>query len=288
MDPLADLGRRIGDIADRVGPSVVGIGSRWRGMGVVIGDGRVVTSAHNLRDDASVVTFGDGRTVEATILGADLDGDLAVLEVPTDAAPALEAATTTPTTGTPIVALARGREGVRATFGFVSAVDRSFRGPRGRRLTGAIEHTAPLLPGSSGGPVVDLDGRLVGIDTHRLGDGFYLALPTDDAWWAQVAALGRGEVPTRRHLGVGLAPSHVARRMRHAVGLAERDGVLVRDVEPGSAAASAGIETGDLIVAVDARPVRDADDLLEALAGEGPLGLTLVRGVEERSVEVFG
>ena len=113
-------------------------------------------------------------------------------------------------------------------------------------MAGAVEHTAPLMPGSSGGPVVDLDGRLLGINTNRLGNGFYLAIAADAALRDRVTALGRGESPTRRRLGVGLAPSHVARRLRRAVGLPERDGLLVREVEEDSPAAKAGIAEGDL------------------------------------------
>jgi serine protease Do len=172
------------------------------------------------------------------------------------------------------------------TFGFVSGTGRSFRGPRGRRVAGAVEHTAPLMPGSSGGPVVDLDGRLLGINTNRLGNGFYLAIAADASLRERVAALGRGEEPKRRRLGVGLAPSHVARRLRRAVGLPERDGLLVREVEDDAPAAEAGIAEGDLIVAVGDREIASADDLFDALGGEGDLRITIVRGAEEQTVTV--
>jgi serine protease Do len=153
-------------------------------------------------------------------------------------------------------------------------------------VAGAVEHTAPLMPGSSGGPVVDLAGNLLGINTNRLGNGFYLAIATDVAVAERVTALGRGESPTRRHLGVGLAPSHVARRLRHAVGLPERDGLLVREVEDDSPAAKAGIAEGDLIVAVGDRPIASADDLFEALGTDADLRITIVRGADEQTVTV--
>jgi serine protease Do len=192
-----------------------------------------------------------------------------------------------PAIGTPVIALARASGGgIRATLGFVSSVQREFRGPRGRRVAGAIEHTAPLAPGSSGGPIVGLDGGLVGLNTNRLDGGFYLALPADAGLAERLAALGRGEAPKRRRLGVGLAPAHAARRLRRAVGLPDREGALVRLVEEDSPAARAGIAQGDLIVAVGDRPIRDADDLFEALGQEGALRVTLVRGTDERTVEV--
>ena len=288
MAALADLGREIGEIAERVGPSVVGIGNRWRGgSGVVIGENRILTNAHNLHGDEVTITFADGRVAEATVAGVDADGDLAVLEAATESAPALELGGEAPGIGAPVVALGNPNgHGPRITFGFVSGTGRSFRGPRGRRVAGAIEHTAPLMPGSSGGPVVDLDGRLLGINTNRLGNGFYLAILTDATLRDRVSALGRGESPTRRRLGVGLAPSHVARQLRKAVGLPERDGLLVREVEDDSPAAKAGIEEGDLLVAVDGTPIASADDLFDALAGEGALEITLVRGADERTVKV--
>jgi len=292
MAGLADLGRELGGIAETVGPSVVGLGNRWRGgSGVVIGENRILTNAHNLAGDEIRVTFADGRTADATVAGVDADGDLAVLDVPTEGARALDlGADAEAGVGTPVVALGNPNgHGPRVTFGFVSGVGRSFRGPRGRRVAGAIEHTAPLMPGSSGGPVVDLKGRLLGINTNRLGNGFYLAIAADGALRDRVAALARGESTERRQLGIGLAPSHVARRLRRAVGLPERDGLLVREVEDGSPAAKAGLAEGDLIVAAGGRDVASADDLFDVLASAASsptLDIAVLRGAEERSVKV--
>ena len=288
MTALADLGDQIGEIAERVGPSVVGIGNRWRGgSGVVIAENRVLTNAHNLHGDEITITFADGRIANAKALGVDGDGDLAVLEVATEGAPALEPGADAPGIGTPVVALGNPNgHGPRVTLGFVSGTGRSFRGPRGRRVAGAVEHTAPLMPGSSGGPIVDLDGRLLGINTNRIGHGFYQAIAADGALRDRVAALGRGESPTRRRLGVGLAPSHVARQLRRAVGLPERDGLLVREVEDDSPAAKAGIAEGDLIVAVGDKSITSADDLFDALTAEGDLRITIVRGADEQQVTV--
>jgi serine protease Do len=178
------------------------------------------------------------------------------------------------------------------TFGLVSAVGRAFRGPRGRRIAGSIEHTAPLPRGASGGPVVDAAGRLLGIDTNRLGDGFYLALPADAELRQRLDALGRGEATVRPRLGVGIAPARVARQLRRAVGLPERDGLLVRVVEDGGPADRAGLRTGDLLVEAGGRPVTDADELYEVLDQVGDdqtLALRVVRGTDELTVTVgFG
>lgn len=294
MGPIEDLGRAIAGIAESAGRSTVGVGNRWRGgSGVIIEGGKVLTNAHNLHGEDVRVFFADGREADGRVLGVDADGDLAVIGVDTGEAPAIawgDGASLG--IGAPVVAIGNpAGHGVRVTLGFVSGLGRAFRGPRGRRVSGAVEHTAPLLPGSSGGPIVDGEGRLLGINTNRLGKGFYQAIATDAALRERVAALGRGESPRRRRLGLGLAPAHVARQLRRAVGLDERDGLLVRDVEEGSPAAKAGIAEGDLIVAAAGRPVTSADDLFDAIgsvATDAELEVTLLRGTDERAVTIPG
>jgi S1-C subfamily serine protease len=104
-----------------------------------------------------------------------------------------------------------------------------------------------------------------------------------------VDALARGESVERPRLGVAIAPAHVARRLRRSVGLPERDGLLVREVEEGSPAARAGIAQGDLIVEVAGTPAAEVDALVEAIASAGtPYEVRIVRGTEERSVTVGG
>src|SRR5947209_12624852 len=156
MMSLADLQSAIAGAAERVGPSVVGLGRGWRtGSGVVVAQGRVATVAHAVRGEETIVVFADGRRAEARVAGVDPDADLAVLEVDTAGAPAVELAAHAPGPGAPVLALSDpGGRGLRTTLGFVSTAARSLRGARGRRLTGAIEHTAPLPRGSSGGPLV--------------------------------------------------------------------------------------------------------------------------------------
>lgn len=287
MAVLEELQHALEDAATRAGDAVVGVGRRWAlGSGVVAGPGRVVTNAHNLRGGEVTVTFNGGRTATATPAGVDVDGDIAVLDVDTGDAPAPEWSDAHAAVGMPVFALSNpGGRGLRVTFGFVSGTERSFRGPRGRRIRGSVEHTAPLLPGSSGGPVVDASGRLLGINTNRLGEGFYLAIPADGALKERIDRLGRGETSTRPRLGIGVAPPHVARGLRKAVGLPEADGVLVRVLENDSPAAAAGIREGDLITAVGGEPVTSIDDLHDALDGaRGDIAIKLLRGVDEVDV----
>jgi serine protease Do len=298
MSALEELEQAVTNVAEQAGTAVVGIGrGPGRGSGIVLADGRVATNAHNLRGDEVTVVFADGRSETGRVEGVDVDADLAVVAVDTgDARPlpwAADGAEEGPIRlGTAVFALANPGGRRRVTVGFVSAVNRAFRGPRGRRITGSVEHTAPLGRGSSGGPVVTADGRLLGINTNRLGDGFYLAIPADAELRRRLDALARGESPARPRLGVGIAPARVARRLRSAVGLPERDGLLVRAVEEGSPAERAGVRVGDLIATAGGREVRDADELhevLDSLGEAGTLQLALVRGTDELTVIVaFG
>jgi serine protease Do len=284
---LEELQTAVTTVTARIGPATVTIGRDRRGTGVVIGDGRVLTNAHNLRDRTTQVTFADGRGAQAELLGADAEGDLAVLAIDTEGVTPAEWSSEEPAAGQVVFAAGRGRQGLRVTFGLVSGVDRVFRGPRGRRITGSVEHTAPLARGSSGGPIADAEGRLLGINTHRLGDGFYLAIPAGATLRERVEQLAAGESPTRRRLGISVAPAFVARRLRRAVGLPERDGLLVRGVEDGSPAAAAGLSSGDLIVSVNGTDIRSADDLWAVLDEAGDaVELGIVRGSEELTVRV--
>ena len=293
MTLLEELEATVQEAAQQAGPAVVGLGRGWGvGSGVVVAPNRVLTSAHNLRHEETTVTFGDGRHESGRVAGSDPDLDVAVIEVDTgDIEPvAWSVQSAPPAIGRAVLALGNpGGRGLRVTPGFVSSLARSFRGPRGRRITGAIEHSAPLPRGSSGGPLLDTSGNLLGINSVRVDGGLILAIPADEALRERVAALGRGEAPKRVRLGVAIAPPRVARRLRRAVGLSERDGVLVRAVEEDSAADRAGIERGDLIVAAGGRQIDGVDVLYEALdqaRAEGKLELTIVRGSDERTVQV--
>ena len=285
---VEELSGAVRGAAEAVGPAVVGVGTG--GSGVVVGRGVVVTNAHNLKGGEVVVTLADGRRVTGRASGVDFEGDLAALAVEGAEGPELAWATEPAAVGDVVFGLANpGGRGLRVSVGFVSATEVAFRGPGGRQVAGAVEHTAPLARGSSGGPLVDASGRLVGIDTHRIGDGFYLAVPADAEWRRRVEALGRGEQPYRPRLGIAVAPAPVAKRLRRSVGLAERDGILVRAVEDGGPAAAAGIREGDLVVAVGATAVASVDDLAAALEAAGaaePVAVSVVRGVEELIVTV--
>lgn len=292
---LQDIGQAVADTAQKLGPAVVGLGRGWgRGSGVVIAPDTVLTNAHVLRgDEVAVRLAGSAETAHGRVAGVDTDLDLAVIRVQTDE---IEPVAWDPEVvsgvgaGTPVFALADpGGRGLRVTVGFVTATNRSFRGPGGRRVRGSLEHSAPLPRGASGGPLVDLEGRLLGLNAIRLEGGLILAIPADQALRRRVDTLARGDAAERPRLGVALAPPRAARKLRAAVGLPEREGLLVRGVDADSPAGRAGLERGDLLVTAGGAPLEGVDalfDAVEAAGSSGTLVLGVLRGSEEREVTV--
>lgn len=293
MALLEEIQTGLQQAARQPGDAVVGLGRGWGvGSGFVFAPGRVLTSAHNLRHEEVTISFSDGRSELGRVAGSDADLDVAVIEVDTGEIEPVDwpQDAPAPEIGQAVFALGNpGGRGLRVTPGFISSAARSFRGPRGRRITGAIEHTAPLPRGSSGGPVIAASGGLLGINSVRVDGGLILAVPADAALRERVDGLARGDAPERVRLGVAVAPPRVARRLRRAVGLPERDGVLVRAVDEGSAADRAGLQRGDLIVQAGGRALDRVDVLYETLDAArepGRLELQIVRGTDERTISV--
>ena len=291
MSVIQELQDAVAGAAETVGPSVVGLGRGWgRGSGVVTAGGVVLTNAHVLRGEEVAVAFADGRTEHGRVAGVDADLDLAAIAVDTGDAPAVAWDPERPGAvgiGEPVFALANpGGRGLRATFGMVSATGRSFRGPRGRRIGGSLEHSAPLPRGSSGGPLVDAQHRLLGLNSIRIEGGLILALPADAAMQRRAEALASGSAAERPRLGIAIAPARAARRMRAAVGLPEREGLLVRGVVEDSPAGKAGLQRGDLLVSINGTPLSSVDALFDALESGGELTLGVLRGTEEREVAI--
>ena len=272
-------------LRDELGQSVVRLarGAR-RGSGVVVAQDRVAVLSHSLgRDELQVGIGGELRT--ATIIGADRASGISLLQLPTGEATPITWADDLPEPGAVVYALGDPGTGLRVTEGRVSAVPLTLRGRSGRPLEG-IEHTAPMPRGSGGGPLVDATGAVVGINALRTDPGFLFALSAATVRPAVERLLAGGPEPGR--LGVAIAHPRIARRLRRAVGLPERDGLLVREVEKGSAAEGAGVQVGDLIVALGGSEITSADDLFGALerAGGAPTPLRVVRGADELELTV--
>ena len=282
---LSEFQRALQSLAPPVLAATVRLGRDHRASGTVIAANRVLTNAHAVRNKTIQVSFADGRVAQGSVAGVDADGDLAVITVDTaEIAPLPWAPTDDSLTTGSLVVAGHGRGAI--SLGMVTTTNASFAGPQGRRVLGGFEHSAPLAPGASGGPVVDIAGRFVGIDTAR-SHGGYRALSADEALQRRVEELGSGVEPARRRLGVALASPAVAAEVRKAAGLPPQAGLLIRAVSDGGPAARAELSAGDILVGQVGGPdFTEVDDLQRALDGLGDateIQFRVVRGVAERT-----
>ena len=276
---------QVTSLLNSVGPAVISLGrGARRGSGVVVAEGRVVVMSHSLVGADVMVDVTNERR-EGTVVGSDRRAGISLLAVPTDGVTPMVWAEETPAIGDIVFALGDPGTGLRITEGRVSASPLSLRGRSGHLLEG-IEHTAPLPRGSGGGPLVDGEGAVVGLNALRTDPGLLFAIGSAVIRPAVERLLAGGPEPAR--LGIAIAPPRISRGLRRAVGLPDRDGLLVRDVEPDSPAGRAGVQRGDLVVALGAAEVTSVDSLfaaLEASAGAST-PLRLVRGADELELTV--
>jgi putative serine protease PepD len=291
--PAAGGGRlaptQIGRVYDSAGPGVVSVqAGPARGTGFVVrGDGTIVTNAHVVAGaESAQVRFGDsGEMVQAEVLGSDTSSDLAILRVDPGSVGRLRplplANSERVKVGDAVVAIGHpfGLDRT-ATAGIVSGVGREIRAPDGFQIDEVIQTDAPINPGNSGGPLLDARGRVVGVNSQiatggtsggNVGIGF--AVPSNTVREV-LPKLSRGQRIERPYLGVTSAP-HPA-------------GAEIQEVTPGSPAQAAGLRAGDVITGVDGQPVRDPDDVADAINGLEPgddIEVEVSRDGVERSVE---
>lgn len=278
---LSVLSEGMADAVEKIGPSVVQVHGRRRrsASGVVYATGKVLTASHVLEreEDLSIITH-DGRTLEARLLGRDSSTDLAVLEAPELGAGSIaEPAAGGVRVGQVSLAVARpSREGIRASFGVISAVGGPLRTRRGTRLESYIQTDATPYPGFSGGPLIDAEGAVLGIMALGLTRGVALAVPADVSWSVAEALSERGSVK-RGYLGVLSQPVRLPAAQRVGTG-EQKGGLLVVGVEDGSPAGEGGMILGDILVSLDSTPVTDTDELQALLTGDR-VGSEAVAGV---------
>ena len=267
---------------ETVGPAVVRIEARLRarkgprggsGSGFAFTpDGLLLTNSHVVSAAKEIeVTLGDGRHCEATLVGDDPDTDLAVIRVPAgDLAVVTLGDSARLRPGQLVIAIGNPL-GFQATVtaGVVSALGRSLRSSNGRLMDNIVQTDAALNPGNSGGPLVNSAGEVVGVNTAVIlpAQGLCFAIPSNTARWVASQLLQHGRI-RRGYLGVGGQTVKLQRRRVLELQLSADGGFLVLHVDPASPAAKAGIEEGDIVIALDDRPVSGADDLHRLLTEE--------------------
>ena len=300
VEVLDAYSQAVVSVVEAVGPAVVSITVGRGGVGggagsgvIVAPDGYAVTNDHVV-DGAGrlTATLTDGRTLDAALIGEDPSTDLALIRLNgTDLPVAAPGRSATLRVGQLVVAIGNPL-GFQSTVsaGVVSALGRSLRSRTGRLIENVIQTHVALNPGNSGGPLVDSAGRVVGINTAiiAMAQGLSFAVPIDTATWVIPQLLARGRV-SRAYLGFGGQSRPLERRLARALGLANARAIEIVSLEPATPAARAGLQTGDLVVAIGERPVQTVDDVHRRLVaspiGE-PLTVTVVRGVDRRDVTV--
>jgi len=295
-DLLDAYSRAVVGVVERIGPAVASlvVGSRREpgpeafgsGSGVLITpDGYLLTNSHVVRGARRLeATLTDGRRLEARTVGDDPATDLALVQVQASGLPYAELAAMGSLRPGQLAVAIGNPLGFQSTVsaGVVSALGRSLRSRDGRLIDDVIQHTAPLNPGSSGGPLVDSRGFVIGINTAiiAMAQGIGFAIPATTAGWVVAQLLAHGRVP-RAWLGLAGRSRPVTREAARRLALPAPRVVEVMQVVAGSPAEAAGLRPGDWIVAFAGRAVEGVDALHRALAewpsGE-PAALDLVRG----------
>jgi S1-C subfamily serine protease len=301
LDELDPYSAQVVYAFERVGPAVVhviafGADGRPKGQGsgvIYTPDGYVLTNAHVVAGAARLrASFTDGQALDATLVGSDADTDTAVLRLSGSGLPHAELGqSATLRVGQLVVAIGNplGFQ-CTVTAGIVSALGRTLRTPSGRMIESVIQTDAPLNPGNSGGPLVSGAGRVVGINTATIApaQGICFAIGIDTAVWVATRLMRDGRV-RRSRLGLSGQTVPIDTRVRRFHGLTQASGMLVLDVVAGGPVAEAGVQRGDVVVALDGEPIAGVDDMHRSLTAERAgraLTLTLLRRAEKLEVSV--
>jgi serine protease Do len=291
MSVLADLSRELAALVSRAAPAVVGLGHRrGQGSGLVLAeDGYILTNSHVARSAGDLrVRLADGVTMAGRLLGADDHTDLAIVRV--DArlpAPLALAETERLSVGQLVVAIGNPLGFERSvSLGVVSALYRSLPTTAGGLLEGLVQTDAAVNPGNSGGPLVDAEGRVVGITTAMLAyaSGIGFAVPASTASWVAAVLIQKGEVQ-RPFLGITARGEDLGPQL--AVQTGQARAVRVMGVGMGTPAAESGLLKDDVLLAANDRRVATVDDLQRMMVLSGPeVRLAVRRGSEERQLVV--
>lgn len=304
VEMLDAYSRAVIGVVTSVGPAVVSIrvgtgsgrgrGRTGSGSGVAITpDGYVLTNSHVVRDGKEIVAvFPNGNETTATLVGEDSATDLALIRCHgTDHKYAQFGDSANLRVGQLVIAVGNplGFQST-VTTGVLSALGRSLRSQEGRLIEHIVQHTAPLNPGNSGGPLLDSRGQVIGINTAiiALAQGMGFAVPANTAKWVLPQLLTHGRV-RRGRIGVAGHDRPLERRVARQHELVTDTAVEIYALENDGPATRAGMREGDLIVALNGQRVRGVDDLHRFLA-EWPLQrairLTILRGTERIELDV--
>ena len=270
-NPLAALSDAMADAVASAGSSTVLVNARRRlpASGIAYTTDLILTADHVVeREEEIRVMLPDGSELAASLAGRDPGSDLAVLRLERAAAVAAQPAPQEARIGQFVLALGRPTpDGIQASLGVVSAAGGPVRTGRGGLLERYLRTDAIPYPGFSGGPLVDIAGRVVGLNTSGLARGTALTIPAGLAWQTAETLSKHGRI-RRGYLGVRSQPVEIPAAQQKALGREQATGLLLVGVEDHSPAEAGGLFLGDTIVAIGGQPVTDPDELLGRLTGD--------------------
>ncbi|MBX3071514.1 MAG: trypsin-like peptidase domain-containing protein [Thermomicrobiales bacterium] len=282
---LASFSNALADAVEHSGASVATVNARRRmpATGIVwAADGLIVSANHVVeRDDDITITLADGSTLPATILGRDPGSDIVLLQVDRQDLTPAPRAVESPRPGHIVLAVGRpGKGGLMASLGVVSLIGGQWRNNDGINIESFIRSDAAMLPGFSGGPLVDSAGGVLGMNSSTLGRRGGLTIPITAI--DKVVSVLRSHGKIRRgFLGIGAQSVELNAGLRSDLGIDQERALLIVNVQPAGPAEQSGLLIGDVILSIGGQPVATVEQLQDHLTGDivgQPVDITLIRG----------
>lgn len=289
---LTALSDAMADAVETAGKSTVLVNGRRRfpASGIAYAPDLILTANHVLeREEDIPVLLPDGSQISANLAGRDPGSDLAVLKLAGTLPAIAQAATRQAQVGQLVLALGRPTpEGIQASLGVVSAIGGPVHTRRGGLLERHLRTDAIPYPGFSGGPLIDTDGQVLGMNTSGLTRGASLVIPVSLAWQIAESLARHGSVK-RGYLGVRSQPVDIPNPQKESLDRSQETGLLLVGVEKNSPAEAGGLMVGDIIVGFAGAPLSDPDELLTRLTGEvvgRPTPVEVLRGGQLQEIKV--
>ncbi|MBI3739913.1 MAG: trypsin-like peptidase domain-containing protein [Chloroflexi bacterium] len=292
MNALTDFSNGLTAAVEKGGAGTVLVDARRRypASGIAYAADLVLTADHVVtRDENLSVSTADGKSYPVTIAGRDPGSDLALLRLAEKALVPAKVAESAAKVGQLVIALGRpSSAGIQVSWGIITSINGPARTGRGGLLDEYIQTETTSYPGFSGGPLINTEGEVLGLNTSGLARGAALTIPVKFAWRIADALDKHGTVK-RGYLGVRTQPVEIPESARKALKREQEHGLLVSWLEEKGPAEQGGLLVGDILVAVSGQPVGDPDDLFAALNTDTvgkSVAVEVLRGGKPETVSV--
>jgi S1-C subfamily serine protease len=293
LNPLSAFSEQLAQAVARGAESTVLVNGRRRipGSGIVYTPDLILTADHVVeRDEDLSVMLANGNVVSATLAGRDPGNDLALLRLEKTSATPAEKTVQEVRVGEMVLAIGRpSKVGIEASLGIVCSVSGPVRTGRGGMLERYLRTDTIPFPGFSGGPLIDVEGKVVGLNTSGLAHGEAITIPAALAW-SDAENLAKFGYVKRSYLGIRSQLVSLSPDLQKALGRAQEEGLLLVSVETGSPAEVGGLFVGDILVAINGQSVSDHDELLVYLTGQvlgKATSIQILRGGQTLNVSVI-